>query len=208
MSAPQKIVLSFDCANQTLGLVIAAIDPLNIGDLRAAAPAQMLRKLNGCIRILFIECAYVCAASDSLPARAAALRAYLERLDGIIAATGVCPTDVILEDQTINHLSGGVMYQLAFHYSHLNIHIVSPRLKNKVCFAPHLVYSTFLAKYKTRSSANKAHTRANMTAWLNVFCGSATATYKKYGITKGLEQHVADAFMQMMAAWRRLGVIV
>jgi hypothetical protein len=182
-------VISFDCAYQTMGLAIVSL---------GASPA-----LNDWARPLHLECTRICdIATTSLGARTTALGQYLDDLDARMRRASIVPTDVVVEDQTINHVSGGAMHQLMYHYRHLRIHVVGPRAKNSVSCAPSLVYARYRAAYKTRKTANKKHACANARHYVELFAGSDA--YERWGVERADESHVADALMQVLAARDRV----
>lgn len=78
----------------------------------------------------------------------------------------------------------------------IQIFTIFPSSKNSICFHPNLAYSTFAAKYKTTTTANKHHTTENFKYFLTL-----QNSNKKIELGTGKHSeinHIADAFMQSM----------
>lgn len=87
--------------------------------------------------------------------------------------------------------------QLTYAFSDYEIHLVSPKIKNNIYFADNLELSNFETTNATRGKdqqARKKHTTANMLHLFKIFNIDSTL------VKKGKLNHVADAFMQVLAS--------
>lgn len=77
--------------------------------------------------------------------------------------------NVLIEYQmNANHLSNAILNMIVYHYANTYpICIIKPTWKNTIAFREDLTLSTFLSKYSSNYSANKAHTRENMLHFLS-----------------------------------------
>jgi hypothetical protein len=148
--------------------------------------------------------------------RANGVKYFLKRLDMYCKDKDIIPDIVLIEDQTINNISGEVASQVAFHYSHVMVQISSypeihlpeykcssdyrivimdPRKKNQIAFDPCLCIDMFYKKYIKSYDANKAHTRANFL----YFIEAISAEDMLHGVPSKRKKDIADSFMQVIA---------
>lgn len=136
--------------------------------------------------------------------RAASIKSFLTRVNTY------CPNPdiVLIEDQTINNLSGEIAVQIAFFYSNIQLHkqasifphhvsdklrvvkhsqlqhrqpkivIMHPKYKNYLRFAKHMGIEQFYAKYVGLYEANKNHTKSNFIHWMTVMSDDESYTCK------------------------------
>ncbi len=161
--------------------------------------------------------------------RATAIKSFLSRIDAYCKQNTIAPDVVLIEDQTINNLSGEVAAQVSFFYTDLSkdyvvfpqsqydifdidqqvavvpsIVIIHPKYKNLLRFSPRLGIEHFYGKYVNLYDANKNHTKSNFVHWMKHMDPSDeyTCTYRKktsVGVPSKRKRDIADAFMQSMA---------
>lgn len=159
------LVLSFDVGIKALGValveyadlepIVQALKSLKAGTLTADFIRRVQAATAEPITIRRLEVYDISATSMVAVSRR--LRQTLEAL----------PTaDVVLiENQFAFRGNTQVMAQILYHYSEQEVHLVSPRKKNKLTIGGHL-HKDFLKRYANSYGANKAHTKAMVLHWL------------------------------------------
>ena len=116
------------------------------------------------------------------------------------------PKTILIEQQpAFNAKTCSIRDQLIYHFcDHAEIKLMSPSLKNQICFAEELRLSKFIAKSKasTNYSANKSHARANLQKWLELM----DPMY--YELPTNFSKRIcdiADSFLQLIA-WYRFNI--
>lgn len=178
-------ILSFDCANRSLGVCLLSIDPsLDIKDLNKSNTDIKLLKVVDLTK----------GVKYTIPKKAKLLKQCLTDINKEI---GIVPDIVLVEFQMkVNDKSRCVCYQIIYHYSDIckRIHIVSPSLKNRVFFNDDLRWTIFGEKYKTNYTANKNHSKSNFLHYLKI----NDQTTSVENIAKKNLDDIADAFMQIL----------
>lgn len=198
-------ILSFDCANRSLAVCFMTINMNILADLTAACKDRDANKcielINGyaVIHLLKVFDLTKGQKTDTVN-RTRLLKECLNNIDGLIKDTGVIPNQVLIEYQmSANDKSRCVSTGILYHYSctPVNIHIMGPSLKNKVCFSRDntLAHSTFIAKYASKYTANKNHAKENLLYWLKMNGVENIIADNK--IAKKNIDDAADAFMQI-----------
>lgn len=228
-------VLSFDCGHESLGICITDIDFSNITKIYdlitpdfmdTIMALTQLNKLNTNDRNIlinhvvtvlrditdafdeFIKIDIVASVQLVTGVREAGL---LERASAVGSFLNTIqsycnnPDIVLIEDQTINSLSGEVASQVALFYStkhhkckifpksvstRINkssksnkldkpqIILMNPKYKNYVRFTSYIGIEHFYTKYVSLYEANKNHTKANFLHWMSVMTTSVEYTCK------------------------------
>ncbi len=251
-------VLSFDCGHESLGVCLLEFTPIPIAisdtlmntvrallSLDKLSPVEQkilihhvlsqLRHItspvNHMIQIHYLASIQLVShvRSTGLIGRALALKSFLESFRRYYESRLVIPDVVLIEDQTINNLSGEVAAQVAFFYSttagkpnvypdHQNIPtipstkqitivLMPPTLKNLIKFDDDLGIEHFYSKYVSLYEANKNHTKANFLHYMKIIqpppdWEEYTCSYKKkanVGIPAKRKRDIADSFMQAIA---------
>jgi hypothetical protein len=211
-------ILSFDCANRSLAVCYLTINTNIIHDIYDAvntatlniAKLKLLTDQYVKIHIMKVYDITGTAKKVSACDRTSALCKHLKLIDGVIAGNNpqVNKIDLVLIEyqMPLNDKTRCMSFQIMYHYKMMHpaamVVFVGPTLKNKVCFAPHLTYGDFAAKYKSKYAANKHHTTANMLHWLDIF--GYRDILQSNGIKKVNYDDIADAFIQIFG-WLQYG---
>lgn len=159
--------------------------------------------------------------------RAQNAKGYLTSLTEFLKSRQIAPDIVLVEDQTINHLSGEIEAQIIIYFieplqkatllppadwnftpsrarpAYPKVISVNPRFKNKICFGPGLELSTFYGKYVDKYTAHKEHCRANFAkithAWYADNSVMADVCNKKL-IPAKKQRDASEAMIQIFGA--------
>ena len=172
-------ILSFDCANKSLGVCAATIDA------------------NGKLEVVKLE------VVDLIPGRKVKCTNCIERAIGLKNYLNkewikTCSWDLVLiEYQLIsNDKSRIVSMQLCYHFADISkVKIVKPAAKNTIHFTNNLAYGNYAEKYSSNYVANKKHCAANLLHYVK----TRNKMHLLKGIPKSRYADVGDAFMQMLA---------
>lgn len=157
-------ILSFDVGIKALG--VAVIEYCDIAALHAEINAGGGRLIDSADRVF-------AALLD--PIQIVRLDVFDISADSMVEVTrhlkrilsGLPDADTILiENQFSFRGNTQIMSQILYHYADQNVSLVSPKKKNKLAIGG-LQHSTFLSKYSSRYSANKAHTKAMILHWIH-----------------------------------------
>jgi len=170
-------ILSFDCAYKSLGVCCAVVELKN-NDVIS-------------VTIEYIDVLKVADSKDGVEQCTIALKNVLVDLDNRLAQ----PTHVLIEYQmSANIKSNCVSNQILYHYTGNAItKVIGPSLKNKIAFSDDLIHSVYMAKYASKYTANKRHTRENLIFWLT----KRNQQELIANISKSNIDDAADAFMQI-----------
>lgn len=107
------------------------------------------------------------------------------------------PDVVLVEYQmSANYNANAVFNQIIYEFTSddAEVVVVKPTCKNTVWLRDDLKYQHFIARYSSKYSANKAHTKANFLYYAEVFgLSDMVRTIRKKNV-----DDLADAFMQML----------
>lgn len=199
-------ILSFDCANRSLAVCYATINTNILDDLADARDKKDAEKcvelIDGHIKIHVLKVFDLTKGKkvDTIK-RTQLLKECLNSIDQLVLDSGTTPDQVLVEYQmSANDKSRCVSQQIIYHHAgrpNVDVALVGPTLKNKVCFSPDetLAHGTFMAKYASKYTANKNHCKANFLHWLKLY--RLDGLLKENGIAKKNVDDIADAFMQM-----------
>lgn len=192
-----KRILSFDCANRSLAVCCVTI---NIHDNKDTNSCNWL--IGDHVKINTLKVFDLTKGKKvNTVDRASLLKKCLTDIDIMLLDEDLKINTVLVEYQmSANDKSRCVSQQILYHYSCLpgvNVELIGPTLKNKVCFSSDssLEHGTFMAKYASKYTANKNHSKSNFLYWI-----------KRQGISKLIQENnipkknvddVADAFMQI-----------
>ena len=177
------LLISFDCANKSLAVAVVEWNihwaDSYLDQLRALGPIkdeQDISKLDLILtkllddyynqwHILYMDVVDLISGKKvietSVTERCLALKTYVTSLDRMFPV----PDIVLIEDQmTPNEKSRGVFYCLMYHYTPMAKN-VNARHKNDFNLGGGYI-TDFLLAYSKSEAANKAHTKANMLAYL------------------------------------------
>lgn len=199
-------ILSFDCANRSLAVCCATV---NINLLDDLAKARDNKDTNLCVELINSHVKIHTLKVFDLTKgkkvdtvkRASLLKKCLTDLDCLLSDEGVKIQTVLVEYQmSANDKSRCVSQQILYHYSCIPdviVKLVGPTLKNKVCFSSDetLEHGTFMAKYASKYTANKNHSKSNFLYWIKLY--DLSDLLKKNNIAKNNIDDVADSFMQI-----------
>lgn len=167
-------ILSFDCANRSLAVCYASINKNAYNTLISAIKSSTDTKqlYLDYVKIHFIK-VYDLTRGVKLDTvqRAILLKAQLKEIDeNINQLEDSSYSKVLVEYQmSANDKSRNVSNQIIYHYcDKAATYSVGPSLKNKVDFSSDLSLShgDFLAKYSSKYTANKNHTKNNFLYYL------------------------------------------
>jgi hypothetical protein len=209
-----------------------ALISITLTTLRAIS--SLIRKIIIFHRLMSVQLLDGNIRKSGLIARAAATKAFLYSFSKWCISSSLVPEYVLIEDQTINNLSGEVMSQITMYYckpsvtfafhpqsqetppispeeSYPEIRIMNPRLKNTISFnGSALSLDVFYGKYSNLYSANKAHSKANFLHFMATIRPNSidweeyTSSGKNGKIASSRKKDIADAFMQGIAFLRSL----
>lgn len=194
-------ILSFDCANRSLAVCFITLnehverDILTSYNKKDAAAVIFL--INNYIKIHMLKVYDLTEGiKRTTVERAALLKRCLSRLD----FAGLTPDNILVEYQmSANDKSRCVSNQIVYHFTdmfeHAKIYLVGPTLKNKIAFKKDLNHGVFMAKYASKYTANKNHTKSNFLYWLEIH--NLNHLIKINKIAKKNIDDIADAFMQI-----------
>jgi hypothetical protein len=173
-------ILSYDCANRSLAVCYMTVDA----------------KKNNEIKLHMLE---VFDLTDNRQLttveRTILLKQCLKNIDKNIAEFGKPDTVLVEYQMSANDKSRCVSQQIIYNYCLCcPTYLVGPSLKNKIYFADDLKHSVFMAKYATKYTANKNHTKANLLYWLK----KNNQEHFIKNIKKKNIDDIADAFMQIL----------
>lgn len=180
--------ISFDCATETLGYLIAQADKINItGDIIDINQVNVNFIKYGVIDLINGKT----IAEVPLYMRMKYLRIFLDEL---MKDLDIIPnaTIVIEKQPGINTTTPGVEAALYLYYAYAKeIITIGSSMKNTISFHSSITLQYFIAKYKQNHTANKHHTTHNLAFYCNV---------KKINLNlhQSLHNHLADAFMQLL----------
>ena len=233
-----KHVLSFDCADKTLGICLLSYLPSEIINEHVSIienelniqnkTKQTIQLINNILTVkgvwLFDLLPGLVVRDTEDAIRLSRLKYALKSVRKIIESAHIKLNRIIIEYQMgANDLSrlissainyefvdcdpnikinmgylpnGSIIDPQTDNLSASNFLSIGPSFKNSFHFASYLSYSTFAAKYRTTTTANKHHTAENFKYWLELQA-IANPQYAFNLKTKHSEiNHVADAFMQ------------
>jgi hypothetical protein len=207
-------ILSFDCADKTLGICEIEVDDFyedKLEDVKLDKEGQEKLSEILCNHVILVN-AWIVDILPDQKVREVSSTMRLGRLKKILFDLPK-PDVVIVEHQmSKNDLSRSIQDGIVSFYqpmlsganitalkipnksSHINklfpkVYILKPTWKNTISFSKELEYCEFTKKYKTQKSINKRHAYENMMFFLKTFKQELNVNY-----TKG--NHIADAFMQ------------
>lgn len=178
----KQVILSFDCANKSLGFTLATIDRRVLEKVRSlierAKSVLLLSPLdiNTCQQLLAEAdeaikgwvVVHACGVMDCLPGKKAqevkvaermvGLGAVLDSIDKIMNIVGVKPDVILVEDQhdSLNSLSSSIAAGVCMNYRNYKCIIMNPKLKNSISYSQELQWSVMHAHYlATSKSKNK-----------------------------------------------------
>jgi len=210
-------ILSFDCANRSLGVLDAdvnveieqdliafaqtdrlclAIAEAKQGDYTAAyAAVKDLANITEFIKVRFSGVVDVlgCKLKDTDPIfRVKCLKAALDKLEPANS-----DTFVLIERQppTRNYKSSSVQDQICMYYADCKLALMNPRAKNRIHVLAGLEHSVFAKRCRDLYTANKQHSAANIAEFSDCF-----DLHLLDGIKKANHDDIADAVMQMLVA--------
>lgn len=203
-------ILSFDCANRSLAVCFASVNTNLLSDLTKAHDTKDVKKcvdlINSYVQIHILQVFDLTKGEKCTSVeRALLLKQCLKKIDSL---TTIKPDRVLIEYQmSSNDKSRCVSQQIVFHYSDIartKISLVGPTLKNKICFSKDesLEHGTFMAKYASKYTANKNHSKSNFLYWLKIH--NMEHLIKVNKIAKKNLDDIADAFMQIFG-WLDFG---
>jgi hypothetical protein len=188
------IVLSFDCANRSLAVCCIYVNEHIMSDLAEAVakknPDEVVRLIQTYVVHYYSKVFDITkGAKLKTEARTSLLKDVLTSID-----------HVYVEYQMVhNDKSRCVSNQIVYHYTDSKktglVKLVMPSLKNKLQFGEGLDYGTFAAKYRTKYTANKNHSKANFKHLLHTF--GYTGILKDNRIKGKNVDDIADAWMQV-----------
>jgi hypothetical protein len=197
-------ILSFDCANRSLAVCYADIDTNIYDNIADAMEEKDIEKvaalINNYINIKILKVFDLTKGKKCTTIeRSILLKACLTDLDKLIGAEHDC---VLVEYQmSANDKSRCVSQQIVYHYTGCApVYLVGPTLKNKISFHPSMDHGSFMAKYASKYTANKNHSKKNFLHWCKLFGQEECIK----GIAKKNLDDVADAFMQILG-WLEYG---
>lgn len=206
-------ILSFDCANRSLAVCCATVNVNFFDNLVKIRDKKDLNlhteQFYNPIKIHALKVFDLTKGEkvDTIK-RASLLKKCLMDLDHTLSELDVEIQTVLVEYQmSVNDKSRCVSQQIIYHYScipGINVQLVGPTLKNKVCFSPDetLEHGTFMAKYSSKYTANKNHSKSNFLYWLEL--NKMSEMLKENNIAKKNVDDIADAFMQIWG-WLEFG---
>ena len=214
-----KFYLSFDCAKKTFAFIIIRLDfnfifynnkqlrdiinfiksdikKNGINDKHIDLATKMDERTKQSIKIIAAECV------DLDPSKSNKEMDTVSRVRSVVDYVNRCIMGYV-NDIDKNLLTVLVEFQMSFNdksrcvstalltiFSHYDIHLVSPSLKNKIYFTEDGRHANFVQKYKNGYSANKAHALFNYLKFEELFD-------QKLSISNTLKGHIADAFLQI-----------
>jgi hypothetical protein len=195
-------ILSFDCAIRSLAVCFISVDPIH-EITKTPEEKSVDRKVydeNVKIHILKV---FDLTKGEKINTvlRTSLLKECLISIDILIKELKIKPDQVLVEYQmSANDKSRCVSNGILYHYScikNLNIELVGPSLKNKICFSldETLTHGSFMEKYASKYTANKNHSKANFIYWLKLY--GLTSIIQENKIEKKNIDDIADAFMQI-----------
>jgi hypothetical protein len=193
-------VISFDIATKSLAYCVLDMNIGWAGDLlKCKSLEECSDVLSSAVTVLKWDVVDLAGGAslkslDNL-SRSRALRVVLESLDEYTSKQSeeAMEVTVLLEYQmSANYNANAVYNQVLYHFCEHKVITVHPTLKNKVWFSKDLKHQSFIAKYANAYTANKAHTRANLEFYCNVFQLELPSIKAKN------RDDLADAFIQAM----------
>jgi hypothetical protein len=189
-------ILSFDCANRSLAVCFmsVALDTIKSCDKNIVTNSPVK------IHILRVFDLTKGEKMDTVR-RTSLLKECLNNVDDLIVASDIKPDRVLVEYQmSVNDKSRCVSNGILYHYSGVpgaTVSLVGPTLKNKISFSTDesLDHGTFMAKYASKYTSNKNHSKENFLYWLNT--RGLIDLIQKNNIAKKNIDDIADAFMQI-----------
>ena len=206
-------VLSFDCANKSLGVSIFTYNKNFQKDINNVLESNIenIDKLinindiiNNSINILYLDVIDVLpdlkVSEVSLLDRTKAFKSVILQINDIVDKyLKGQKINICIEYQPVfNDKSRTICNQLIYEYTlkeNYEIHIVNPSLKNKIYFTEELKHNLFLAKYNSNYKANKNHTKSNFLYFIKVY--NLDNLIKK--IKKSNLDDIADSLLQGFA---------
>jgi len=182
---------------------------------------NIINEIKSSITILNADLAQIAEPKSSLVKRSKQLKLYLQSIDNANKSYNI--DHVLIEYQMYgNDKCRTIASQISYHYTKLTdhtaiksfnnidiiephesydtqVHIVNPKLKNKIYYFPEGDLPTFIAKYSQKYTANKNHAKHNFAHWVTVF--DQYKVVKK--IPKKYYKDVGDAFLQANSWWKQ-----
>jgi hypothetical protein len=204
-------VLSFDCANRSLAVCYVVLNMEKKETLlnNINNNTDIKKMYTDYIDIHFIK-VYDLTKGLKLNTieRSKKLKSQIKEIDTIIKTINKDKDmveeklEVLIEYQmSANDKSRCVSQQLIYHYIDIsNVSLVGPTLKNKICLSSDdsLNYCTFIAKYMSKYTANKNHTKYNFLHWLNKIDNLDIIK----NINKKNYDDAADSFIQILGWYK------
>lgn len=187
--------LSFDCATKTLGVCYFHYDCDKLNTVLNRGLVELIKNSTDISKCLDIKlwCIDLIegknVADTDIPERLKSLHEKLNKLMMNIPK----PDYIVIEYQmNLNNLSNIISNAIMMYFAHnFEIKLVKPAAKNSIWFHESLAFHYFIEKYSRNYDANKAHSKANLIWFLNLF--------EKQDVIKDIKKldDVADAFMQL-----------
>ena len=201
-------ILSFDCANRSLAVCLLYVN-LNLINELGKKEKKYIDPVDNHVKIHMLRVFDLTKGKKvNTVRRTQLLKECLCVVDDHIISFGIKLDRVLIEYQmSANDKSRCVSNGILYHYSCIPgtlVALVGPTLKNKVCFSKDetLSHGTFMAKYASKYTANKNHSKSNFLYWLNLYGLNSILDENK--IAKKNVDDIADAFMQIWG-WLEFG---